>query len=264
MNYLDNQQITELIPAAGSLVPMAGVSSRYNFIPTIAAVDLLRDCGWFPVTARQSRVNKDERDGFQRHSIRFVKEGLEWGQGERVDLVLYNSHDRGTAFKLAASVWRKICGNGLMVPSEFANFSHKHIGFNQADFVESANSIAESASMIAGSVNDMKAIEMTPDERGIYAQAAHSLIYDEIQSAPIQPDTLLREHRLDDQGNDLWTTFNVVQENIIKGGIRGSKYDEFGRRRKVTTRPIKSLEKDIKINQALWLLTEKMAELIKK
>jgi hypothetical protein len=28
----------------------------------------------------------------------------------------------------------------------------------------------------------------------------------------------------------------------------------------MTTRPVKSLDRDIKLNQALWILTEKMAE----
>ena len=49
----------------------------------------------------------------------------------------------------------------------------------------------------------MKFIEMTPDERGVYAQAAHSLVYDDPESAPIQQDQLLVERRLDDKGKDL-------------------------------------------------------------
>ena len=57
----------------------------------------------------------------------------------------------------------------------------------------------------------MKLIEMTPDERGVYAQVAHHLVYDDPESAPIQQDQLLIERRLDDKGKDLWSTFNVVQ-----------------------------------------------------
>jgi hypothetical protein len=60
---------------------------------------------------------------------------------------------------------------------------------------------------------------------------------------------------------DLWTTFNVVQENIIRGGLRGRKRSSNGRMRNMTTRPVKALDRNIKLNQALWVLTEKMAEL---
>ena len=259
---LTNDQIISLAPAAGSSGPIHGVSSRYSFVPTLTAVDLLRDEGWFPVHAEQSAVRKVEREGYQRHLIRFAKNGL-FFDGERVDLVLYNSHDRGCAFKVIASVWRQICGNGLMVASEFANFSHKHIGFSPDDFIHSAGEIASAAGNIAEQVDEMKIIEMTPDERGVFAQAAHCLIYNDFEQAPVQPTQLLDERRYDDKGQDLWTTFNVVQENIMRGGLKGSSRNSGGRLRKTTTRPVKSLERNIKLNQALWHLTEKMAELKK-
>lgn len=257
---LTNDQITTLAPAAGSVEPINGVSSRYSFVPTLTAVDLLRDAGWLPIHAEQSAVRKVERDGYQRHLIRFAKNGLSFS-GERVDLVLFNSHDRGCAFKLIASVWRQVCGNGLMVASEFANFSHKHIGFSPDAFIHSAGEIASAAGTIADRVDELKVIEMTPDERGVFAQAAHGLIYDELDRAPIRPHQLLDERRYDDKGNDLWTTFNVVQENAMRGGLKGTTRGSNGRLRRTTTRPVKALDRNIKLNQALWFLTEKMAEL---
>jgi len=55
-----------------------------------------------------------------------------------------------------------------MVASEFANFSHRHIGFKPDDFVHSAGEIAVAAGSIAERVDEMKDIEMTPDERGLF------------------------------------------------------------------------------------------------
>ena len=49
----------------------------------------------------------------------------------------------------------------------------------------------------------------------------------------------------------------------MHGGLKGSSRNSDGRLRKTTTRPVKSLERNIKLNQALWHLTEKMAELKK-
>lgn len=260
INTLTNDNIITLAPAAGSLAPIDTVSSRYSFVPTLTAVDLLREAGWFPIHAEQSIVRKTEREGYQRHLIRFAKNGLSF-DGERVDLVLYNSHDCGCAFKLIASVWRQICGNGLMVASEFANFSHRHIGFSPDAFIHSAGEIASAAGTIAERVDEMKVIEMSPDERGVFAQAAHSLIYDEPEQAPVQPNQLLDERWYDDKGNDLWTTFNVIQENVMRGGLKGISRGGDGRLRRTTTRPVKALDRNIKLNQALWFLTEKMAEL---
>jgi hypothetical protein len=148
---LTNEQIVKLAPAAGAKAPDEMVSDRYSFVPTIEAVELLRSVGWLPVSAKQAGVRNDDRNGFQKHMIRFIQAGMAADE-ERIDLVLNNSHDRGCAFKLAASVWRKICENGLMVSSELYNFFHKHIGFDSQAFMESAYKIADGAGEIAARV----------------------------------------------------------------------------------------------------------------
>jgi hypothetical protein len=260
-SVLTNEQIVSNASAAGAIKPHQDVSDKYSFVPTLKAVDLLRADGWLPVSARQSGTRKDARQGFQKHTIRFMKNGLVFSDQERVDLVMVNSHDRGCAFHLMASVWRKICGNGLMVSTDLLNFSHKHIGFDAEAFMSSAKLIAGQAGAVADQVEGYKAIELAPNEKGIYATSVHKLVYDETEEAPIRPDQLLQERRYDDKGDDLWNVFNVAQENILKGGLRGHQRDANNRIRRVRTRPVKSIDRDIKLNRALWTLTEKMAEL---
>lgn len=260
---LSNDQIIEMAPAAGAVAPHENVSSRYSFVPTIQAVDLIRAIGWIPVHAKQSSVRKEDRQGFQKHIIRFQMEGLKFSDEERVDLMMYNSHDRGCAFHLMASIWRKVCGNGLMVATELFNFSHKHIGFDSDAFAHSAEQIAVNAGDIAAQVETLKSIELQPNEKGIFAKAAHQLVYDEPQEAPIRPEQLLKERRYDDKGHDLWTTYNVIQENILKGGLHGQKQGANGRIRRQKTRAVKSIDRDVKLNKALWVLTDEMAQLKK-
>lgn len=263
---LTNEQLIKLAPSIGATSAYSEVSEKYDFVPTTKAIDILRELNWIPVQAKQANTRKEEKDGYQKHMIRFMRSDLEISNQERIDIVLHNSHDRGCAFHLSASVWRKVCGNGLMVANNILNFSHKHINFNPDLFVESANKIANEANMIANEVDSLKAIELTPDERGVFAITAHSLIYntdDKDKKSPIQPIQLLEERRYDDKGKDLWSTFNVIQENIIKGGLRGYTKDKYGHTKRVHTRAVNSIDKDIKLNKALWLLTEKMAELKK-
>jgi hypothetical protein len=53
-----------------------------------------------------------------------------------------------------------------------------------------------------------------------------------------------------------------VQENVIRGGLSAVARDENGRRlRRVSTRQVKGIDQDVKLNRALWQLAEKMAEL---
>lgn len=260
-NFLTNDQIIHIAPAAGAFEPVPEASSRYSFVPTLEAVDLLRSVGWFPITAKQGSCRIEENDIYQKHAIRFVRDSFNPDIKERVDLVLYNSHDLGSSFKLATSIWRQACGNGLMMASEFANFTHRHVGFSPDDFMESAVKIADSTAVIADQVSVLKEIHLKEEEQHIFAQAAHRLVYDDPETAPIKPEKLLNRRRFEDQKDDLWATYNVIQENIIKGGIRGFSFNpDTLKMRRVTTRPVKSLDRDIKLNRALWVLTEKMAE----
>ena len=263
ITILSNDDIIEMAPAAGAWEPMEGVSSKYSFVPTVKAIDLLRDVGWQPIFATQSGVRKRARDGYQKHLIRFAQSDLIM-RDERIDLLLYNSHDRGCSFKLMAGIWRFVCGNGLVVGDEYANFSHKHIGFNPDDFMQSAVQIAGSAGEIAGQMDELKQIELIPEAQSIFAKSAHQLVYDERDEAPVQPDDLLKTRRYEDEGPNVWNTYNRIQENIIDGGLRGSKVGTNGRRRRVTTRPVKALDKNLKLNQALWVLTQEMGKLAKE
>lgn len=63
--------------------------------------------------------------------------------------------------------------------------------------------------------------------------------------------------RFEDRDPSLWTTFNVVQENLIRGGLKG--VGSTGRN--MTTRAVASVHENVKLNKALWNLTQKMAEL---
>jgi hypothetical protein len=60
----------------------------------------------------------------------------------------------------------------------------------------------------------------------------------------------------------LWHTLNRVQENVIAGGLSAIERDAEGRRiRRVTTRQVKGIDADVRLNRSLWQLAERMAEL---
>jgi hypothetical protein len=44
--------------------------------------------------------------------------------------------------------------------------------------------------------------------------------------APITPEQIINPRRVLDRGQDLWTTFNVVQENVIRGGFVAERKKE--------------------------------------
>lgn len=56
--------------------------------------------------------------------------------------------------------------------------------------------------------------------------------------------------------DDLWTVYQRLQENLIKGGLSGRN----AKGERARTRSVNGIDGDIKLNQALWVMTEKMYE----
>ena len=260
MKQLTNNEILKYAPSASAAAPFYEVSNKYSLLPTIQIVDMLREKGWFPTRAEQVKVRKKERDGVQKHLIRFQHPDLQLGE-EAIEAVLVNSHDRSCAYNLFAGVFRLICSNGMITGDTFERISVRHINFNPKEIVYASLELIDNAPIIAGSINEMKAIDLEPNEKGIFAKAAHQLVYDEPEKAPIAPNSLLAARRSDDEENDLWATFNKVQENILKGGIPGFS-KKSGKR--TVTRPIRSIGRNIRLNRALWTLAEGMKKLRKE
>jgi hypothetical protein len=67
----------------------------------------------------------------------------------------------------------------------------------------------------------------------------------------------LRARRFEDRSDNLWTTFNRTQENMIQGGLQARTAN--GKR--THTRPVGSIDTNVKLNRALWVLADEMRKL---
>ena len=61
--------------------------------------------------------------------------------------------------------------------------------------------------------------------------------------------------REEDNKNDLWTVFNVIQENFVRGGIEYSS----PRGRKTSLRGLQSIMAVNQVNTKLWELAEEFS-----
>ncbi len=85
----------------------------------------------------------------------------------------------------------------------------------------------------------------------------------ELRDSPLQlePRQLLEARRIADEtggdsSRDLWKTLNVVQENMVRGGVTAR--DANLRRRR--TRAVASIAEDNRLNKALWRLAEELGK----
>lgn len=260
---LDDDQLRRQAPSVFASTPWAGMSKGYRFVPTIEVVNILRDNAYVPVRAEQSRCKLEGKGDFTRHLIRFRHSEYFPEPGRAIvgqeipELVLINSHDGSSGYQLSAGIFRTVCTNGMVVQSsQLGSISIRHIGRSFRGLVNDATSeIAERVPNVLRQIEQWKQIDLTAPQRTIFAEAALEIRGGESR---IEPREVLAVRRSMDSERDLWTTSNVAQENLLRGGMQTRSRN--GRRGQ--TKAIKSVGEDVRINRALWTLTEKMAELV--
>lgn len=266
---LNNDQLMRLAPSAFALEKHESRSDRYAYIPTSEVMDGLRDNGFIPVFAKQGRSRVPGKAEFTKHLIRFRHAGQATGLRKVGDtfpeVVLVNSHDGTSAYKVMAGLFRLVCLNGMVVSDrEFANISIPHKG-NVTDLViEGSYTVLSESRKALDAADAWSGVSLSRPEQLAMAEAAHTVRFGDSEGetdTAITPDQLLSVRRHDDRGADLWRTANVIQENVIRGGLSAWGRDANGRRRRTTTREVQGIDADVRMNKALWLLSERMAQL---
>jgi hypothetical protein len=243
-------------------------SERFQPIPTFEVVRALEKEGFFVVGARQSVTRDPGKADFTKHLLRLRKlDQLDklLVNGAAFEVLLKNANDGTSAYDLLAGFWRFICGNGLMVGDKLADVKVRHSGDVAHKVVDGTYSVLDQSQRLLEAPERFGSVELSRDEQQAFANAAHVLRFGEPDAenpSPYEPKQLLKVRRPEDTKSDLWTVFNRVQENAIKGGLQGIRVNEdTGQTRRTTTRQIKGIDQDVKLNRALWFLTEQMAQL---
>lgn len=249
--------------------PVDTVSGKYTFLPTSKVIDDFGSLGWKVQSVSEARVNKAQNVGFQRHVVRLRHDdfnGIKNANGNVPEIVVVNSHDGKSAFKIMLGLFRMVCSNGLIV-SDGMFEQHKviHKGYSVESIEAVTNSVIEAIPRVGYAIENFSNIQLTDGERRSFADASINLRWDK-EKEVVNPDSLLTVRRVGDTGKDLFTTYNVIQENMLRGGSYVKKTvedkDSGTVSRKIRrARGITNIKEDIRINKALWELTEKMAEL---
>lgn len=264
---IDDAALRRLVPSAFAPHQHASRSRRYTYIPTSAVIDGLRAHGFEPTFARQGRCRLPGKADFTKHLIRFRFAGPAPALrkvGDTVpEVVLVNSHDGTSAYQLMAGVFRLVCLNGLIASDrELATIRVPHKGDVVRQVIEGSHAVLEESRRALGQAEAWSAVTLSREEQMAMAEAAHVLRFGEDAAAtPIRPEQMLTVRRREDEGRDLWTTANMLQEHVIRGGLTAWGRDPQGRPRRVTTREIRGIDGDVRLNRALWRLSERMAEL---
>lgn len=263
---LSDEELKRAVPSIFATEAHESRSARFVPVPTIEVLDGLRKEGFDPFFAQQARTRIEGKAAFTKHMMRLRHRSITNAEGEAFEIILVNANDGTSSYQMIPGYFRFVCANGLMVGDTFNEVKVRHSGNAIHEVIEGAYTVLEDAEEITEQVQSFKAITVSDDERVILAEAAHQLRFpeahkDEDKQAPVSVDQMLRTRRRDDRASDLWTAFNVVQENTIRGGLYGHTRTADGRIRRQRTRAVRGIDQNKALNRALWTLTERMAEL---
>jgi hypothetical protein len=250
---LSHDVLAARVPSVFASAPFTGVSSRYGFVPTIDVVDGLRDVGLRPVSAGQTLTRLEGKRDFTRHVIRFRPDYAPMLVGEALpEVVLMNSHDGSSGFKLWLGMFRMVCANGLIVSDKVTGcVSIPH----RANAVEHARrqslELIERVSTLADTVERFRSVHVPDVEAYRFAEEAAQIRWGSERPAGLNPRDLLTARRYQDAQANLWAVLNTVQENLTKGGVNLTRAG-----RRSSTRGLRSVQDDARMNTGVWSAAE--------
>jgi hypothetical protein len=255
---LSDEQIKAQAPSVFATAPVAGVSDKYTFLPTAQIVSRMRQEGWAPVEVQQQAVRVEGRMGFAKHLLRLQRRDQVARPGEyAVEIALVNSHDRSSAYQIHAGLWRCVCSNGLLTSdSTIERVSIRHSGREAEEIIAASFSMLAQLPRLTERVEAFRARQLTPSEQHQFAEQALKLRWDDPKLAPVGVEKILWPRRTEDTGADLWSVYNRVQENLLRGGQRDYHQRREDGRRIGRSRPITGLDESIRVNKQLWELAE--------
>jgi len=267
---LTEDELHQLAPSVFATTAHHSRSDKFRAIPTIEVVRGLAKEGFSVVGASQSVTRLPDRKSFTKHllRIRALDEARTFRTGEVVpEMKLKNANDGTGVYDLMAGLFRIACLNSLVsLTSLLSSCKVRHSGDVTGKVIEGTFTVIDESRKALAAPEQWSSVQLDSGEQMIFANAAHQLRFGEqIEGEPavsaIAAEQLLQPRRWEDRSNDLWTTFNRVQENAIKGGLSGQRIDDQGRYRRSTTRQIKGVDQNVNLNKALFTLANAMAEL---
>lgn len=267
---LNLDQLRKLAPSIFAASAHVSRSDRFTYLPTSVIVEAMIKQGFQPYSAKQGNSRIEGKIAFTKHLIRFrsISASGQLVVGDTIpEIVLINAHDGTSSYQLSAGYFRLKCLNGLMVSEgEHDSIRVHHKGDIVDQVIEASLQIVDGFERSKASIEEWNALSLTKREQEAFAVSAHELRFGDGQGAvdtPITPSQILQPRRPADDGDTLWQTMNRVQENVIRGGLTArAPRDERGRRRRlVRSRPIQAIDQDVRLNRALWKLSEEMAKL---
>ena len=201
--------------------PDNAVSDKYQFISTMDYLEPFLKQGWQIDTVMQGKNIYSKHATKLRHPTLF-KNAID---GCSPNLLILNSHDRSCKFTVYTGFIRSWCFNGNVWGEDIEGLSFKHIGKNIADKIDNSYfKITAHLEDMFQKLEKLQKIETTLDlKSNLVANISKSLFETDTEKYKkevlhVAPHGLFTTRRIEDRNTDFFTTYQKVQENIVRNG----------------------------------------------
>ena len=253
---LERSDIQVRTPAALAAEADPRTSPTYKFLSSDRVIQALGNAGFVPVSAAQTRTRRSNPLS-ARHVIRFRRRYETVTLRDCIPEILFlNGHDGRTATQFRLAFFRPICTNGLVVCDDtLPVWRVPHRGNILDEVIAAAIKQSEQFAEAGAWVERMERTPLETDQRIDFANSAITLRFPKGRPEGVKPTHLLEPCRDEDRGHDLWTTYNVVQEHVIKGGLAYRT----SAKRQMHSRGIRAIREDVRLNSELWRMATALA-----
>jgi len=238
--------------------PVSTVTEKYSLIKTDDVISLFQDNGFILSDYQESNYRKAEKEHKVRHLVR-MNVASDIDQPVKREVVIMNSHDGTSSFKLNFGAFRMVCNNQLVFGDELLPTERIH--HSSQDPWSRIQHYATAIQDILTTEEEMR-LEMMNKKLSAYdiEQFAHAAVSlrESDMSKVLDYNAVNLAERPDDFGKTLWLTFNRIQSNILSGNYQklgihtstdGSIHEKYKQAKKLTNQG-----KIIEINKAIHSL----------
>lgn len=262
----DREVITKLLTQREAL----GVSDRYKIINTGQVLNKLIKSGFEPIDIDIAGVRPNSnKNGYQAHKIILENKELTelMPEGNKFQLLLYNSYDKSAPLTLQLGVFRFACDNGLVVGDAYGCFKMKHIGDVESQLDTFIHDLPHKIAKLIDQINKFKSITLNPiQERKFILDTLYNTVLKDNQTI-IENNQLFKEFNVPkrdaDLGRNLYVVLNRLQEHILRGGVPTQQigFNDKGQPNRIMlkhTRPIANILKNKAFNEIIWSEASKL------
>ena len=224
------------------------INSKATMVESLDAVREFQRQGWNIAGAYEQRNKQNRKVGS--HFIRMEHPDFKVTNSKgKIDAVatmnIFNSTTGAKPMELDLGAYRQVCSNGMIAHTSYSNASVPHTEKGQYSLQEILCDLGIRTQGVMEEFNKLKERNVSPQEAMYLATQAAEIRFG--KGHRIDVSQLLNTVREEDKGDDVWTVFNRIQENLTQPH---RITDHLGN----VMNGVSNIEEDTRINKELFEL----------